>query len=321
MMDRKSIRTYNKAECVSFRITRAEFGGLSNMAPGFPLLVNGIRIRTAEALYQACRFPHRVDVQQLIIREVSPMTAKMRSKPFRDDTRRDWNKIRINVMRWCLRVKLAQNWDAFSELLLRTEDKPIVEESKKDDFWGAKPTNDNTLIGMNVLGRLLMELREAIRTEGQIPLSKVEPPRIPDFLLLGQPIREININTEYKYPQESEQLFDTTFVHEIAIQGSYFNSYFERKVGIPLKRNSSDNRGSQKSMRKDFSSAGDWMQVKDVAEYLNFSKNKVYQLAQQRIIPVSKVGRSWRFEKVVINKWAEERGISVKQNESGTLSV
>jgi hypothetical protein len=33
------------------------FGGLSNMAGGFPLVVNGIHILTSEALYQACYFP------------------------------------------------------------------------------------------------------------------------------------------------------------------------------------------------------------------------------------------------------------------------
>lgn len=67
-------------------------------------------------------------------------------------------------MRWCLRVKLFNNWDKFSTLLLSTEDLPIVEESNKDDFWGAKPVDINLLIGTNALGRLLMELRDEIKT-------------------------------------------------------------------------------------------------------------------------------------------------------------
>src|SRR5690606_37437152 len=107
--------------------TNEVFGGLSNMAGGFPLRVNGIRILTSEALYQACRFPKRPDVQRLIIGENSPMTAKMKSKPYRQDTRPDWDQVRVKIMRWCLRVKLAQNWHKFSELLLATGDKPIVE--------------------------------------------------------------------------------------------------------------------------------------------------------------------------------------------------
>jgi type I restriction enzyme S subunit len=47
------------------------FGGLSNMAPGFPQRVNGVRTRTSKALYQACRFPPLPDVQRKILDEHS----------------------------------------------------------------------------------------------------------------------------------------------------------------------------------------------------------------------------------------------------------
>ena len=94
-------------------------------------------------------------------------------------------------MRWCLRVKLAQNWEKFSELLLDTGDRPIVEESRKDNFWGAKPTDEFTLVGMNVLGRLLMELRETIKAEKSERLFRVEPLAIPEFKLNGRVIGTI----------------------------------------------------------------------------------------------------------------------------------
>jgi ribA/ribD-fused uncharacterized protein len=197
-------RTYNRFECVSFRTTDGKFGGLSNMAPGFPLSVNGISIRTSEALYQACRFPHLPDVQALIIAESSPMTAKMKSKPFRKESRADWDAVRVKVMRWCLRVKLAHNWDKFSNLLVATGDSPIVEDSRKDDFWGAKPLEDGTLVGMNVLGRLLMELREQLHVLAADVLKRVEPPSMPNFLLLGQPIGPITLgDVPFKRAAES----------------------------------------------------------------------------------------------------------------------
>ena len=163
MSTQDQLRSYRVEQAAWFRSTKRKFGGLSNMASGFPLEVNGIRILTSEALYQACRFPHRPDLQRLIIQQRSPMTAKMKSKRHRPDTRPDWSKSRVGVMRWCLRVKLAQNWETFSLLLLSTGYRPIVEESSKDDFWGAKRGDDETLVGMNVLGRLLMELREVLR--------------------------------------------------------------------------------------------------------------------------------------------------------------
>ncbi|MCP5236574.1 MAG: NADAR family protein [Zoogloeaceae bacterium] len=187
------LRTYVRGEVVVVYKTKEDFGGLSNMASGFPLQINGVRILTTEALYQACRFPHMPEVQREIIGQHSPMTAKMKSKPHRKDSRSDWDAVRYKVMRWCLRVKLAQNYEEFGRLLLATRDRPIVEQSRKDDYWGAKLADEtgDTLIGQNVLGRLLMELREKLMDDADGALKTVPPLGIPDFLLMGKPIEMV----------------------------------------------------------------------------------------------------------------------------------
>ena len=214
-------RTYERATSVIVFKTKEQFGGLSNMAGGFPLYVNDVHIKTAEALYQACRFPSLPMIQFEIIAQNSPMTAKMKSKPYRQDTRPDWNEVRVEIMRWCLQVKLAQNWDTFSKLLLETGDRPIVEQSRKDAFWGAKAVDDHTLVGMNVLGRLLMELRESIKSEEQEALLLVQPINIPDFRLDGRPIEAVippgivESHTEESSTTQSKQTSET--------QGSLFN--------------------------------------------------------------------------------------------------
>ena len=182
------IREYRRSESAVFLKTKEKHGGLSNMAGGFPLEVNGVPIRTAEALYQACRFPHLPAVQEQIIAQRSPMTAKMKSKPHRPDSRPDWDKVRVRIMRWCLQVKLAQNWEKFGAVLLETGDLPIVEHSRRDDFWGAKPVDAQTLVGVNALGRLLMELRERVKQEAPADLRYVAPLSIPDFLLYDRHI-------------------------------------------------------------------------------------------------------------------------------------
>lgn len=189
------LRRYARGEVVVVYKTKDEFGGLSNMASGYTLLVNGVRILTTEALYQACRFPDLPEVQRLIIAQTSPMTAKMRSKPYRAQTRSDWDEIRFKVMRWCLRVKLAQNFDEFGRLLLATRDRQIVEQSRKDDYWGAKLRDDETLVGQNVLGRLLMELRERLRQQDPETLKIVEPLPIENFKLLGRPVETVSALT------------------------------------------------------------------------------------------------------------------------------
>ncbi|WP_294298468.1 NADAR family protein [uncultured Sphingomonas sp.] len=180
-------RSYDPTQVAVFWKTKERFGGLSNMAAGFPLVINDIRILTSEALYQACRFPHRPDLQELIISEISPMTAKMKAKPFSKESRTDWHEVRVQIMRWCLRVKLCQHPDKFGRALLETGDKDIVEKKvNRTDFWGAKVQEDGQLEGQNVLGRLLMELRGEFIQNG--PPVAVKPLNLTCFDLYGSSI-------------------------------------------------------------------------------------------------------------------------------------
>jgi type I restriction enzyme S subunit len=206
------IRKYVRREVVVFRVTTGEFGGLSNMAPGFPVEISDIRIPTIEALYQACRYPDFPLYQAEILDQPSPMTAKMKSKKYRDHTRSDWDRKRVSIMKWCLRLKLAQNWTRFGSILLRTDTKSIVEESKRDDFWGAKPKEDGTLVGMNVLGRLLMELREQLQSENSESLKSVFPPvNVSNFRLLDRPIGAFEFRSEL--PHEAPPTQPSIFNH------------------------------------------------------------------------------------------------------------
>lgn len=191
-----NLRIYIKREVVFFRTTTGEFGPLSNMAPDYPVFVLNLRIPTAEALYQACRFPDHPDIQRVVIDQMSPMTAKMKSKKYTDYTRADWESVRVNVMRWCLRIKLENNFSRFGYVLERTGERAIVEESTKDSFWGAKPVEDGKLVGKNVLGRLLMELRAHYYEVKSGRASRIQYPSIPHFLLLGNILEPASRMTE-----------------------------------------------------------------------------------------------------------------------------
>jgi len=203
------LRTYVRSEVIVVYKTKEAFGGLSNMASGYPLKVNGFRIFTSEALYQACRFPHMPEVQRKIINQKSPMTAKMKSKLHRKESRPDWYDVRYKVMRWCLRVKLAQHYDNFGRLLLSTRDQLIVEQSRKDDYWGAKLVDENgdILVGQNVLGRLLMELREKLKSDTEGALKTVPPLGISDFMLLGKPVQKVTAKSSGNGPKTQAELF------------------------------------------------------------------------------------------------------------------
>jgi len=97
-------------------------------------------------------------------------------------------------MRWVLRVKLAQHMKRFGAVLLATGEAPIVERSSKDRYWGAVESRDGTLEGQNVLGRLLMELREEMRAKSYEELAVVMPPRVDGFLLLGRPVGAVRFD-------------------------------------------------------------------------------------------------------------------------------
>lgn len=183
------IREYITNDVVFFQKTKESFGGLSNMAAGYSVFINGVIIPTVEHLYQACKFPLFPDIQEQILAEASPITAKMVSRKYGSFVRQDWDIIRIKVMRWVLSVKLSQNWNTFSELLLKTGDKPIVELSHKDKIWGAVKSGDG-LIGVNALGRLLMELRDKYAKIGDHQLC-IPPPSIVGFMLYGHEIGNI----------------------------------------------------------------------------------------------------------------------------------
>ena len=174
------ISRFSRNGAVVFRATKDQWGGLSNMAAGYPLIVNGHLFRTSEALYQAFRYSDDKSedgelIQELIRREKSPMAAKMVSKKYYAFTRDDWDFTRVKIMDWCLRAKLSAHWDNFSALLLSTGDLPIVEESHKDRFWGAVavPGSADHLAGENVLGSLLVRLRENIKTGNRPNISEL----------------------------------------------------------------------------------------------------------------------------------------------------
>jgi PTS system nitrogen regulatory IIA component len=48
-----------------------------------------------------------------------------------------------------------------------------------------------------------------------------------------------------------------------------------------------------------------WMKVKEVAAYLQISKDLIYKWAQEGKIPVSKIGNQWRFTREEVDEWAK----------------
>ena len=185
------VREYVIATSAVFWTTKGPFGALSNMAPGYPVMVNGVAIPSIEALYQSHRFPDYPEFQAEVIQEGNAWLAKRKAKHLDAHTRPDWFRVRVRIMRWCLRLKLGHHPQRFGEVLLATGDDPIVERSSRDAFWGARSQGGGTLQGVNALGRLLMELREELISDGASKFHVLETPDIPGFKFLGEDIGDI----------------------------------------------------------------------------------------------------------------------------------
>jgi len=183
-------RRYNKISSIVFRKTSEPFGGLSNMAPGYPIFWNIIIVKSSEALYQALKFPDHIDIQRSILMQHSPMVAKWISRKNNIYARRDWELIKFRVMRLCIELKLINNWIEFGELLDSTGSRDIVEYTPERKVWGACDKGWY-YEGPNALGRLLMALREDFII--QQPPHNVHVPSIPDLSIMGIDVSEINL--------------------------------------------------------------------------------------------------------------------------------
>lgn len=144
------------AEVINFYRVSDEYGCFSNFAP-YPIEIDGKRWPTSEHYFQAQKFDDPQH-QEGIRREKSPMIAARMGRDRKKKLRRDWESVKVSVMRKAVRAKFAQH-DDIREVLLSTADAKIVEHTENDDYWG--DGGDGS--GKNMLGHILMQVREELR--------------------------------------------------------------------------------------------------------------------------------------------------------------
>ena len=157
------MRVYPKYQACGFRYTREAWGAFSNFQPlAAPIAAGPWVFRFSESLYQAAKFAARPDVQQRIAEVPTAREAAAIGRTPGLGIDPGWNVQRVDVMRWVLRLKREANAAEIDAVLAETGDRPIVEVSTRDPWWGARPIADR-YEGNNVLGRLWMELRHHLR--------------------------------------------------------------------------------------------------------------------------------------------------------------
>ena len=143
---------------IYFYSTREKpYGCFSNFSPhGFEL--DGVWWPTSEHYFQAQKFSGTPYVER-VRSAPTPMKAAEMGRDRRLPLRPDWEQVKDDVMRQAVRRKFETHAD-IREILLSTGNDRIVENAPRDYYWGCGADGS----GQNKLGRILMEVRDALRS-------------------------------------------------------------------------------------------------------------------------------------------------------------
>ena len=166
------IQTYPADKTVAFCKVADEWGVLGNFA-ATPVVVGGVPFDCTEKLFQVMKFADTES--RKIVYSVKGQTIKMKAKHQEKVgvIREDWGRSFIDAMKFCLVQKYQQS-ETFRTELERSKGFYIVEQQvnpkRPAGAYSAKLSDDNkTWAGPNIMGRLLMELRDKGTLEYDLP--------------------------------------------------------------------------------------------------------------------------------------------------------
>lgn len=122
-----------------------------------PVEYEGLMYQNNESAFQSAKVKDIERRKQFC--EIDPSTAKRKGRNV--TLRHGWEIIKDKVMEECVRAKFANNVE-LRQRLLDTGNEELVEGNTwNDTYWGVCRGR-----GKNVLGKILMKLREELRDEG-----------------------------------------------------------------------------------------------------------------------------------------------------------
>lgn len=143
---------------INFYGTKDEYGAFSNFS-AHTVHLDGKTWPTSEHYFQAMKFAGTKHAEEIRLVK-SPMIAARMGRDRKRPLRKDWERVKLGIMREVVEAKFRQH-DELRTLLLTTGDAKLVEHTTNDSYWG--DGGDGS--GENHLGRILMAVREALRAE------------------------------------------------------------------------------------------------------------------------------------------------------------
>jgi hypothetical protein len=176
-----TLSTRFNEECLAF------YGGINPLSNFYEcnFEVAGIKYTSVEQYYQSIKAEQHGDIaaKNKILRAVHPADQKRLGTSVTVNEG-SWSRQAPEIMHIGVKAKFEQNSE-LRNYLLETGSKTLLEASPRDTFWGTGVplTHRNVLAeethkGQNVLGRILMSVREQIRTNmaAETPVKPFFPP-------------------------------------------------------------------------------------------------------------------------------------------------
>lgn len=133
-----------------------EFYVFSNFS-SFKLKWKGYDWMTSEHAYHSEKFDDPQILEQLKDSR-SAHDAMNIAYSNRDKYRKDWDKVKLDIMKQILRAKVEQH-PYVKKKLLESGNKELIENSWRDSYWGWGPNED----GENNLGKIWMAIRDEFK--------------------------------------------------------------------------------------------------------------------------------------------------------------
>lgn len=165
------LKEYPVSECAAFKTTQGEWGILGNFGRT-PLVVKGITFNNSEKLFQLMKFTDKETILTIYRLNGIPLKRKAKTLEKQEGLRRqDWGRIVVDCMKFCIQTKYEQS-EEFRKTLQETKGLYIVEDETNrpgaPTTWGTVLEGDK-YVGSNLMGRLLMELRDNGKLEYKLP--------------------------------------------------------------------------------------------------------------------------------------------------------
>lgn len=142
-------------EIIRFYSVNDAYGEFSNFAP-YPIRLDSKTWPTSEHYFQAQKFEDAAH-REAIRKEPSPMKAAQMGRSRKNPLRRDWESVKVAIMRNAVLAKFTRR-ENLRSLLLSTGDAKLIEHTTNDSYWA--DGGDGS--GKNMLGQILMEVRKQL---------------------------------------------------------------------------------------------------------------------------------------------------------------